>query len=156
MWTVVAAEPGDRAGEFHLRSLSKRLDALGEQRRRWEGHEYLRAAPDGVRKRYPGGGDMDILLFADPGGTGARWRATQGECEVAARGAPCPGPRGNVSDCLVVVCRLGRPATTVVTSTYARGVGMVRQEIDLVPIVPAIDAAGGLMPTEAGPAGHSL
>ncbi|HJQ82851.1 MAG TPA: hypothetical protein VKA21_02155 [Candidatus Binatia bacterium] len=44
-WRVV----GNTAAEFHVRSATKRLDALGHGGgRRWEGHEYLRRTSAGI------------------------------------------------------------------------------------------------------------
>jgi len=154
-WTLI----GSDAGEFHLRSTTKRLDALGRLGRRWEGHEYLRTDGDGVRKRFPGGpqGETDVLLLKESASSGTRWHDAQGECEVAAEGASCAGPRGDLPSCLVVVCRLGTPPATVVTSTYARGIGMVRQDLDLTEVMPVFEGAPGAMFTDGGPrSGHSV
>ena len=74
-WTLVADSGENRAGEFHLRSFAKRLDALGHLRNHWEGHEYLRVATDGVRKRFPAGRDaeLELLLLKEPARFGTRW-----------------------------------------------------------------------------------
>jgi hypothetical protein len=143
-WTVVARTPADRAGEFHLRSSTKRFDVLGQTGgRRWTGDEYLSRSDGGLRKRFPAGRDAEteVVLLKEPLAAGTRWHDAQGDCEVASRGA-CTGPRGTLPDCAVVVCRLGSPTATVVTSTYARGVGMVRQEIQVVQFLPAMHGGG--------------
>ena len=146
-----------RGGEFHLRSLTKRFDALGHTGYRFEGHEYLRASPDGVRKRYPAGKDreLDVLLVKEPPHDGARWRDGQGSCEVEAQ-SRCRGPHGPLDDCLMIVCTLGEPAATIVTSTYARGVGMVRQEVDVLQLLPTFEGPGELSPSNTRRDGHSL
>jgi hypothetical protein len=158
-WTVVARTPSDRADEFHVRSTTKRFDVLGRSGgRRWDGDEYLRATPAGVRKRYPAGRDaeLDVLLLAEPLAAGTHWRDAQGECELAVR-ETCTGPAGDVPDCAVVECRLGHPAATIVTSTYARGVGMVRQDIAVVQFLPALHgAAPVLLPCDSAQGGHSV
>ena len=158
-WTLVADSGENLAGEFHLRSFAKRLDALGHLGNRWEGHEYLRVATDGVRKRFPAGRDaeLDLLLLKEPARFGTRWHDAQGDCEVTADHAPCVGPRGDLADCLVTVCILGDPPATTVTSTYARGVGMVRQEVDVVQLVPGLDGSLGVMvPAASAKGGHSV
>ena len=131
------------AGEVHVRASMKRLDTEGgELKRRWEVHEFLRVSADGVRKRYPGrDAETEILLVKEPARPGTHWRDAQGRCEVTAQGTPCQGPPGPVADCLVVVCRLGEPTATIVTSVYARGIGMVRQEIEVLQLGPTF--AGG-------------
>jgi hypothetical protein len=158
-WTVVARTPVDRAGEFHVRSATKRFDVLGRTGgRRWEGDEYLRATPAGLRKRYPARRDaeLDVLLLAEPLASGTQWRDAQGECDLAVRDT-CTGPVGDVPDCAVVSCRLGHPAATIVTSTYARGVGMVRQEVAVVQFLPALHGAGPvLLPCDSAQGGHSV
>lgn len=156
-WNVVAADAHSRAGEFHLRSLTKRLDALGHTGDRFEGHEYLRESPDGLRKRYPAGGaaELEVLLVKEPASHGTRWRDAQGSCEVAER-APCAGPHGPLHDCLTIVCTLGEPPATIVTSTYARGVGMVRQEVNVLQLIPAMDGPATIVPSDARRDGHSL
>jgi hypothetical protein len=137
-WTVVAAADG----EFHLRSSTKRLDVLGRSGgHRWEGHEFLRATSAGVHKRYPAGGSdagVEVTVLKEPVESGTRWHDAQGECEASAR-SRCDGPRGELADCAVTVCRLGNPTATIVTSTYARGVGMVRQEVEVVQFLPALE-----------------
>jgi hypothetical protein len=153
-WTVVEAV----AGEFHLRASTKRLDLLrGGGEHRWEGDEYLRAAPGGVRKRYPAGRDgvVEVLLLKEPVGSGTRWHDAQGECEASTRGR-CDGPRGEVPDCAVVVCRLGTPPATMVTSTYARGVGMVRQEVEVLQLIPSLPGAGAMLPSDTARGGRSV
>jgi hypothetical protein len=154
-WTVVGGE-GD---EFHLRAMTKRFDALGEAGRRWEDHEYLRAATDGLHKRYPAGREagLEVLLVKEPARPGTRWHDAQGDCEVTAGPESCRGPRGELPDCVRVVCRLGKPTATVVTSTYSGGVGMVRQEVDVVRLVPAFEgAAAAVLPEDSASGGHSL
>jgi hypothetical protein len=155
-WTVVGAA----GGEFHLRASTKRLDGLARSGgRRWEGHEYLRATAAGVRKRYPAGrdGEVDVMLLKEPVVSGTHWHDAQGDCEASAR-ARCDGPRGALRDCAIVVCRLGTPTATIVTSTYARGVGMVRQEVEVVQFLPGLQGAGvgGLLPCDTAKGGHSL
>jgi hypothetical protein len=155
-WTVVAAD----GGEYHLRASTKRLDVLGRSgAHRWEGHEYLRPTAAGVRKRYPADrdGEVDVMLLKEPVGSGTRWHDAQGDCEATARGR-CAGPRGEVPDCAIVVCRLGTPTATVVTSTYARGVGMVRQEVEVVQFLPGLQGGGvgAVLPCDAAKGGHSL
>jgi hypothetical protein len=44
----------------------------------------------------------------------------------------------------------------MVTSTYARGVGMVRQEIDVVQFFPALHGSGVLLPCDSAKGGHSV
>ena len=158
-WTVVARTPADRADEFHVRSATKRFDVLGRTGgRRWDGDEYLRTTPAGVRKRYPAGRDaeLDVLLLADPLASGTRWHDGQGECELTVRDT-CAGPAGDLPDCAVVSCRLGHPTATIVTSTYARDVGMVRQEIAVVQFLPALHgAAPVLLPCDSAQGGHSV
>jgi hypothetical protein len=139
-WTVLPSDAADPADEYHLRSYSKRLDALrGGRVDRFEGHEYLRAGVAGLQKRYPKGKGpaLEVTLIKEPVARGTRWRDAQGECELISLGAPCDGPKGAVDDCAVVTCTLGSPPTTTVTSIYGRGVGMVRQELDVVQLVPA-------------------
>jgi hypothetical protein len=158
-WTLGPSGPDGHAGELRLRSLTKRVDALHHMQRRWEGHEYLRVAPDGVRKRYPGAGaaEVDILLVKEPPHDGARWSDSQGDCEVARARTPCAGPDGELPECVVVVCRLGHPVATIVTSTYARGVGMVRQELELIQLMPSFEGGPGLpIPGEGTKAGRSV
>jgi hypothetical protein len=157
-WTVLDAAPTDRAGEFHLRSFTKRLDMLGHTGHRWEGHEFLRTTAVGVYKRYPAKGrdaEFEVALLKEPVAAGTRWHDAQGDCEVISHGA-CTGPRGELPDCVTVACRLGRPTATVVTSTYARDVGMVRQELDVVQFVPGFQAAGPVpLPYDSAQGGHS-
>ena len=158
-WTLVEDAGDNRTGEFHLRSLTKRLDALGHLGNRWEGHEYLRIATDGVRKRFPAGRDaeLELLLLKEPGRLGTRWHDAQGECAVTADHAACIGPLGKLADCLVTVCSLGDPPATTVTSTYARGVGMVRQEVDILQLVPGFEgSAGAMIPLATATGGHSV
>jgi len=158
-WTLIAGDTGNRAGEFHLHSFTKRLDALGRIGRRWEGDEYLRITADGVRKRYPAGHDaeLEVLLLKEPARFGTRWRDAQGSCEVVTEGIPCVGPRGVLPDCLVVICRLGEPTATVVTSTYAREVGMVRQKVDVLQLLPSlVGGAGVAVPSDPSASGHSM
>jgi hypothetical protein len=158
-WTVLAPAPTDRAGEFHVRAMTKRLDLVGRATgHRSEGHEYLRDSADGVLKRYPAGRDreLEVTVLKDPRAAGTRWRDAQGECVATSRRS-CAGPRGELSDCAVVSCRLGNPTVTVVTSTYARGVGMVRQEIDVVQFLPAVHGSGAvLLPCDSAQGGHSV
>jgi hypothetical protein len=120
---------------FHLRSYSKRLDLL--RGRRFEGHEYLRTSASGLHKRYPHGraAALDVTLLIRPLAAGARWHDAQGDCELVSRGRPCAGPKGGLADCAVVVCTLGSPPTTIVTSTYGHGVGMVRQDLHVVQLI---------------------
>jgi len=153
-WTLVPGEA--HAGEFHLRALAKRLDALGRGSRRWEGNEYLRRAADGLHKRYPAGheAELDVQLLKEPASTGTRWQDAQGECVVTALGVGCVGPRGELPDCLVVVCRQGRPTSTTVTSTYARDVGMVRQEVEVLQLLP--QGSGPMVVRDDATKGHSL
>ena len=157
-WTVIAATPSDRAGEFHLRSFTKRLDMLGHDGRRWEGHEFLRTTAGALNKRYPARGrdtELEVTLLKEPVASGTQWHDAQGDCAVLSRGA-CAGPRGELPDCAVIACRLGQPTATVVTSTYARGVGMVRQEVDVLQFVPGFHG-GGPMPfaCDSAKGGHS-
>ncbi len=155
MWSVLSGAPADAGGEFHLRSFTKRLDGLGRASgHRWEGHEFLRPTPVGLEKRYPDGETL-MLLLKEPLRPGTRWHDAQGDCEVSARGA-CAGPRGELPDCAVVVCRLGRPAATVVTSTYARDVGMVRQEIQVVQFLASMHGSTALFPSDVSQGAHSL
>jgi len=157
-WSVVPAGTADSSDEFHVRSSTKRLDGLGRSGgRRFEGDEFLRRPPAGVEKRYPAGREAEtlVLLLKEPLRPGTRWHDAQGDCEVAARG-PCAGPRGELPDCAVVVCRLGEPTATVVTSTYARGVGMVRQEIDVAQFAPGLHGSAALFPSSATQGGHSV
>ena len=157
-WSVVPATREDVSGEFHVRSSTKRLDGLGRAGgHRWEGHEFLRRTPAGLEKRYPAGreGETLVLLLKEPLRAGTRWHDAQGDCEVSARG-PCPGPRGELPDCAVVTCRLGEPTATVVTSTYARDIGMVRQEIQVVQFLPSLHGSAALFPSDPMQGGHSL
>jgi hypothetical protein len=158
-WTLVPDAGDNRVGEFHLRSVTKRLDALGHLGNRWEGDEYLRVATDGVRKRFPAGRDaeLELVLLKEPARFGTRWRDAQGSCEVTVEHGTCVGPHGDLEDCVVTVCSLGEPPATTVTSTYARGVGMVRQEVDVIQMVPGLDAAAGVMvPMASAKGGHSV
>jgi hypothetical protein len=154
-WTIVPGDAEGEPGEFHLRSYSKRLDPLRGRGNRFEGHEYLRASAGGLHKRYPRGRDaaLDVTLMKHPLAAGARWHDAQGDCELVSHGGPCAGPRGELPDCAIVVCTLGSPAATIVTSTYGRGVGMVRQDLDVVQLVPT--AALGLTCDDAR-SGHSV
>ena len=158
-WTVLAGAAEDRTGEFHLRSSTKRLDALGRTGgHRWEGDEYLRGTDAGVRKRYPAGrrAELEVLLLKEPLTSGTRWHDAQGDCEVTSRDS-CAGPQGQLPECAIVVCRLGTPTTTVVSSTYARGIGMVRQEIDVVQFLPSLHGSGSvLLPCDSAQSGHSI
>jgi hypothetical protein len=156
-WTVVEADARSRAGEYLLRSLTKRLDALGHRRHRFEGHEYLRAAPDGLRKRYPAGLDaeLEVLLVKEPPSAGLTWRDAQGRCTVTGEREPCAGPDGPLAGCLVIVCTLGEPPLTIVTSTYAREIGMVRQDVDVLQLLPG-NGPAALLPSEARGDGHSV
>ncbi|HJQ82852.1 MAG TPA: hypothetical protein VKA21_02160 [Candidatus Binatia bacterium] len=96
------------------------------------------------------------MLLKEPLRRGTRWHDGQGACEVTERGR-CAGPRGELPDCAVVVCRLGEPAATIVTSTYARGVGMVRQQIDVVQLLPGVHDAGALvLPCDGTTGGRSV
>lgn len=155
-WSIVDADGDSRSGEFHVRSCTKRLDDLGHNRR-FERHEYLRESEEGLRKRYPAEQDdgQEVLLVKEPPDDGARWRDAQGSCEVTARG-PCTGPHGRLEDCVVVVCTLGEPAGTIVTSTYARDVGMVRQEVDVLEILQVMDGAPPIVPSGGRRDGHSV
>ena len=157
-WTVLDTTPGDRAGEFHLRSCTKRLDMLGHTGHRWEGHEFLRTTAVGLYKRYPAKGhdaEFEVTLLKEPIAAGTRWHDAQGDCEVISRGV-CTGPRGELPDCAIIACRLGRPTATVVTSTYGRDVGMVRQELDVVQFMPGFHAAGPVpLPCDSARGGHS-
>ena len=157
-WLLV--EEGDaHAGEFHLRSSAKRLDALGGVQKHWVVNEYLRATGDGVHKRYPAGreAEVDVMLFHEPATAGTQWRDAQGRCEVVSEGTPCAGPRGELPRCLVIVCRLGDPAATIVTSTYASGIGMVRQDVEVVQLVPGLGGGSpaGLLPADVSKGGRS-
>src|SRR5436309_3069947 len=116
-WTVIDAAPPARAGEFHLRSFTKRLDMLGHGGHRWEGHEFLRTTAGGLSKRYPVKGqdaEVAVTLLKEPVAAGTRWHDAQGDCEIVSLAA-CTGPRGELPDCAVIICRLGRPPATVVT-----------------------------------------
>jgi len=158
MWSVLAATPEEASDEFHLRSSTKRLDGLARAGgHRWNGDEYLRRTDAGLVKRYPAGRDGTtlVLLLKDPLRAGTRWHDSQGNCAITARG-PCVGPHGDLPDCAVVVCRLGDPTATVVTSTYARDVGMVRQEIEVVQFVPSLHGSGAVFPSATTQGGHSL
>jgi len=154
-WTLVPGGAAEGVGEFHLRSYTKRLDPLRGRGNRFEGHEYLHASPAGLRKRYPQGRDaaLEVTLLKEPLEAGARWHDAQGDCELVSHGGPCEGPKGGLADCAVVVCSLGSPPTTVVTSIYGRGVGMVRQDLDVVQLIPA-GAAG--MTCDNARNGHSV
>jgi len=155
IWTVVDAA----GGEFHLRSATKRLDVLGRSGgHRWEGHEFLRATSAGVHKRYPAGGrdaGVEVTLLEEPVVSGTRWHDAQGECEASAR-SRCDGPRGELADCAITVCRLGNPTATIVTSTYARGVGMVRQEVEVVQFLAALQGASAMLPCDTAKGGRSV
>jgi hypothetical protein len=70
----------------------------------------------------------------------------QGACEVVTR--PVRRPARRAPDCAVVSCRL-EPDGDGGHSTYARGVGMVRQEIDVVQFFPALHGSGVLLPATA-------
>jgi hypothetical protein len=157
-WTVLDTTPGDRAGEFHLRSFTKRLDMLGHTGHRWEGHEFLRTTAVGLYKRYPAKGhdaEFEVTLLKEPIAAGTRWHDAQGDCEVISRGV-CTGPRGELPDCAIIACRLGRPTATVVTSTYGRDVGMVRQELDVVQFMLGFHAAEPVpLPCDSARGGHS-
>ena len=157
-WTLLDTTPGDRAGEFHLRSFTKRLDMLGHTGHRWEGHEFLRTTAVGLYKRYPAKGhdaEFEVTLLKEPVAAATRWHDAQGDCEVISRGV-CTGPRGELPDCAIIACRLGRPTATVVTSTYGRDVGMVRQELDVVQFMPGFHAAGPVpLPCDSARGGHS-
>jgi hypothetical protein len=154
-WTVV--EVANERGEFHLRSVAKRLDGLG-RRQRWESHEYLRDAADGLHKRYPSSRDADVemVLLKATDASGARWRDAQGECEVKSRAVACVGPRGELPDCMIVVCRQGSPIATIVTSVYGRDVGMVRQEVELVQFMPNFESGAAMLPEEGGKSARSV
>jgi hypothetical protein len=158
-WTVLDTAPADRSGEYHVRSYTKRLDVLGHRGHRWEGHEFLQATAAGLHKRYPAhgrDGELEVTLLKEPVDSGTRWHDAQGDCEVISRG-PCAGPRGDVPDCAMTVCRLGRPTATVVTSTYARGIGMVRQEVEVVQFLPALHGTGAVpLPYDSAKGGHSV
>ena len=158
MWSVLAATPEGTSDEFHLRSSTKRLDGLVRiGGHRWNGDEYLRRTDAGLVKRYPTGRDGAtlVLLLKEPLRAGTRWHDSQGDCAITLRG-PCAGPRGELPDCAVVVCRLGDPTATVVTSTYARDVGMVRQEIEVVQFVPSLHGSAAVFPSATTQGGHSL
>lgn len=154
-WALIPSGAGDQADEFHLRSYSKRLDPLRGRGNRFEGHEYLRLTSDGLHKRYPGGRDtaLEVTLMRQPLEAGARWHDAQGDCELVSHGGPCQGPKDSLPDCAVVVCTLGSPPTTVVTSTYGRGIGMVRQDLDVVQLIPT--GAAGMVCDDARN-GHSV
>jgi hypothetical protein len=158
MWSVLAATPAEASVEFHLRSSTKRLDGLVRAGgHRWNGDEYLRRTDAGLVKRYPTGRDGAtlVLLLKEPLRAGTRWHDSQGDCAITARGA-CAGPRGELPDCAVVVCRLGDPTATVVTSTYARDVGMVRQEIEVMQFVSSLHGSAAVFPSTTTQGGHSL
>ena len=125
---------------------------------RWEGHEFLHTTAVGLYKRYPArgrDGEVEVTLLKEPVAAGTRWHDAQGDCEVISRGV-CTGPRGELPDCVVIACRLGQPTATVVTSTYARDVGMVRQELDVVQFVPGFHASGPVpLPCDSTGSGHS-
>lgn len=148
VWSLSVGDRTSEAGEFHLRSLTRRFDAIGVAAAPLESNEYLRPGSDGVHKRYPAGRDAahDVLLLKEPASRGTRWRDAQGRCEIAARRTRCDGPRGEVADCVEVVCRLGRPTVTIITSTYARGVGMVRQTVHLVHFPLPMPSPGARVP----------
>lgn len=154
-WTVLEAA---QQGEFHLRSRAKRFDGLRRTGRRWEGHEFLRHAPDGLHKRYPAGreGELDVVLLKAPARSGTRWRDAQGACEVTRHGVGCTGPRGALADCVTVVCRLGDPTATIVTSTYARDIGMVEQELRVLQVTPGFGGAELTLPNDPTCGGRSL
>jgi hypothetical protein len=153
-WTV---EARDR-GEFHLRSRSKRLDGLGTGDIQWEGHEYFRQAADGLHKRYPKGREaaLDVVLLKSPTRSGTRWRDGQGTCEVLSNGVACLGPHGEHPDCLTIICRLGDPTATIVTSTYARDVGMVQQEVRVMQLTPSFAGPDLVLPGDPSSGGRSL
>jgi len=157
-WIVLDAAPPDRADEFHLRSLTKRLDMLGHTGHRWEGHEFLRPTAVGLQKRYPPRGrdsEIEVTLLKEPVAAGTHWHDALGVCEVLSF-MGCAGPRGELPDCAVIACRLGRPTATVVTSTYARGVGMVQQELEVVQFVPGLYSSGPVpLPCDGAKGGHS-
>lgn len=157
-WTILGA-PAAGAAEFHLHSLTKRLDELGHTGNHFEGDEYLRITTDGVSKRYPAGrgdAELEVTLLKEPIGPGTSWHDAQGDCDARAE-RTCGGPSGDLADCAVVVCRLGRPTSTVVTSTYARGIGMVRQELDVMQLLPTLHGSGAPLITSDGvQGGHSL
>ena len=158
MWSVLAATPAESRDEFHLRSSTKRLDGLARAGgHRWNGDEYLRRTNAGLVKRYPTGRDGTtlVLLLKEPLRAGTRWHDSQGDCAITARGA-CAGPRGELPDCAVVVCRLGDPTATVVTSTYARDIGMVRQEIEVMQFVPSLHGSAAVFPSTTTQGGRSL
>ena len=151
-WTVLGAA-GD---EFHLRSATKRLDVLAwSGGHRSEGHEYLRATSSGVRKRYPAERDAgaEVTVLREPVASGTRWHDAQGDCEATVR-PRCDGPRGELHDCATIVCRLGTPTATIITSTYARGVGMVRQEVEVVQFLPGLQDV--VLPCDTAKGGHSV
>jgi hypothetical protein len=156
-WRLVATQSDGQAGEFHLEARIRRLDALGDADRPWEGHEYLRLAGDGLHKRFPGGrhAEIDVLLVKHPARSGTRWRDAQGLCEITDE-ARCSGPDDDLLECVVIVCRLGEPLATVVTSTYARGIGMVLQEIDIAQLVPRLPGADFFLPANPVGGGHSV
>jgi hypothetical protein len=154
-WAILPSDAGGQPGEFHLRSHSKRLDPLRGRGNRFEAHEYLRTSAGGLHKRYPRGRDVahEVMLLKQPFAPGSRWHDAQGDCELVSHGRPCAGPKGELPDCAVVVCTLGSPAATVVTSIYAEGVGMVRQDLDVVQLIPG--GALGLSCDDAR-SGHSV
>ena len=149
----------EAAGEVVLHTATKRFDVLGRRGgHRFEGREYLRTSAAGVHKPYPAGRDAasEVLLVKDPVTAGTRWHDAQGDCEVRSRG-PCATPRGERPDCATVVCRLGEPTATVVTSTYARGIGMVRQEVDILQFLPNMQGSGAIIvPCDSTKGGHSV
>jgi hypothetical protein len=157
-WRLVD-EASAQSGEVVLRAATKRFDVLGRVGgHRFEGREYLRVSAAGVHKRYPAGQDAEseVLLVKYPVTSGTRWHDAQGDCEVRSRG-PCASPRGEVPDCAIVVCRLGNPTATVVTSTYARGIGMVRQEVDILQFLPNLHGSGAIVvPCDSTQGGHSV
>lgn len=146
-WTVVAAQ---EPGEFHVRSRGKRLDGLRGGKR--EEHEFLRQAEDGLHKRFPAGRQsaLDVVLLKAPAHSGTRWHDAQGECEVLAHPTTCRGPRGEHPDCVTVACRLGDPTATIVVSVYARGVGMVRQDVRVLQVSPGFGEADVMLPGDPG------
>jgi hypothetical protein len=158
-WTLTADPGSARPGELVLRAATKRLDVLARVGgHRFEGREYLRGSAVGIYKRYPPGRDAEteVLLVKEPVASGTRWHDAQGDCEVTSQG-PCAGPRGELPDCAIVVCRLGDPTVTVVRSTYARGVGMVRQEVEVLQIVPSFPGGSSVpLPSDGTQGGHSL
>jgi hypothetical protein len=113
--------------------------------------------PAGLRKRYPAGadGEIEVTVLKDPLATGTRWHDAQGDCEATPRDA-CDGPDGELHDCASVVCRLGTPTSTIVTSTFARGVGMVRQEVEVLQLLPALQGGATVLPSDGAKGGRSV